>query len=185
VITSTQLRVGMLVLYNGKPHRVATVMHRTPGNLRGFVQAKLVNIESGSNQEIRFSTDDKMEKAVLDEHKLQFSYKSADMYHFMNTESYEMIELSAEVLGDNAGYLIDGMTITAEYFQGRVVGIQPPMFVELAVKETTPNIKGAAVQNTSKPAILETGLEIKVPPYIEEGDKVRIDTRTGDFVERV
>ena len=185
MITSTQLRVGMLVLYNGKPHRVATVMHRTPGNLRGFVQAKLVNIESGSNQEIRFSTDDKLEKAVLDEHKLQFSYKSADMYHFMNTESYEMIELSAEVLGDNAGYLIDGMMITAEYFQGRVVGIQPPMFVELAVKETTPNIKGAAVQNTSKPAILETGLEIKVPPYIEEGDKVRIDTRTGDFVERV
>jgi len=185
VITSTQLRVGMLVLYNGKPHRVATVMHRTPGNLRGFVQAKLVNIESGSNQEVRFSTDDKMERAVLDEHKLQFSYKSADTYHFMNTESYEMIELSGEILGDNAGYLIDGMMITAEYFQGRVVGIQPPMFVELAVKETTPNIKGAAVQNTSKPAILETGLEIKVPPYIEEGDKVRIDTRTGDFVERV
>ena len=185
MITSTQLRVGMLVLYNGKPHRVATVMHRTPGNLRGFVQAKLVNIESGSNQEVRFSTDDKMEKAVLDEHKLQFSYKSADTYHFMNTESYEMIELTGEVLGDNAGYLIDGMMITAEYFQGRVVGIQPPMFVELAVKETTPNIKGAAVQNTSKPAILETGLEIKVPPYIEEGDKVRLDTRTGEFVERV
>ena len=126
MITSTQLRVGMLVLYNGKPHRVATVMHRTPGNLRGFVQAKLVNIESGSNQEVRFSTDDKMEKAVLDEHKLQFSYKSADTYHFMNTESYEMIELTGEVLGDNAGYLIDGMMITAEYFQGRVVGIQPP-----------------------------------------------------------
>ena len=185
MITSTQLRVGMLVLYNGKPHRVATVMHRTPGNLRGFVQAKLVNIESGSNQEVRFSTDDKMERAVLDEHKLQFSYKSADTYHFMNTESYEMIELSGEILGDNAGYLIDGMMITAEYFQGRVVGIQPPMFVELAVKETTPNIKGAAVQNTSKPAILETGLEIKVPPYIEEGDKVRLDTRTGEFVERV
>ena len=185
MITSTQLRVGMLVLYNGKPHRVATVMHRTPGNLRGFVQAKLVNIESGSNQEVRFSTDDKMERAVLDEHKLQFSYKSADTYHFMNTESYEMIELSGEILGDNAGYLIDGMMITAEYFQGRVVGIQPPMFVELAVKETTPNIKGAAVQNTSTPAILETGLEIKVPPYIEEGDKVRLDTRTGEFVERV
>ena len=185
MITSTQLRVGMLVLYNGKPHRVATVMHRTPGNLRGFVQAKLVNIESGSNQEVRFSTDDKMERAVLDEHKLQFSYKSTDTYHFMNTESYEMIELSGEILGDSAGYLIEGMMITAEYFQGRVVGIQPPMFVELAVKETTPNIKGAAVQNTSKPAILETGLEIKVPPYIEEGDKVRLDTRTGEFVERV
>jgi elongation factor P len=103
----------------------------------------------------------------------------------MNTETYEMIELSADVLGENAGYLTEGMTITAEYFQGRVVGIEPPMFVELAVKETTPNIKGAAVQNTSKPAILETGLEIKVPPYIEEGDRVRVDTRTGEFVERL
>lgn len=185
MLSSTQLKVGTLVLYNGKPHRVATVMHRTPGNLRGFVQAKLVNIENGSNQEVRFSTDDKLERAVLDEHKLQFSYKAADAYHFMNTESYEMVELSGDVLGENAGYLTEGMMITAEYFQGRVVGIDPPMFVELKVVETTPNIKGAAVQNTSKPAVLETGLEIKVPPYIEEGDRVKVDTRTGEFVERL
>ena len=185
VLSSTQLKVGTLVLYNGKPHRVATVMHRTPGNLRGFVQAKLVNIENGSNQEVRFSTDDKLERAVLDEHKLQFSYKAGDAYHFMNIESYEMVELSGDVLGENAGYLTDGMMITAEYFEGRVVGIDPPMFVELKVTETTPNIKGAAVQNTSKPAKLETGLEIKVPPYIEEGDRVKVDTRTGEFVERL
>ena len=185
LIAATGLRVGFLVLYNGKPCRVATVMHRTPGNLRGFVQAKLVDIVTGSNQEIRFSTDDKLERAVLDEHKLQFSYKGGDSYNFMNTESYEMVELSSEVLGDNAGYLTEGMMITASYFDGRVVGIEPPMFVELKVTETTPNIKGAAVQNTSKPAILETGLEIKVPPYIEEGDRVKVDTRTGEFSERL
>jgi elongation factor P len=161
------------------------MMHRTPGNLRGFVQAKLVNIETGSNQEIRFATDDKLERVNLDEHKLQFSYKAGDDYHFMNQESYEMIELSGEVLGDNAGYLTEGMVISAQYFEGRVVGIDPPMFVQLKVTETTPNIKGAAVQNTNKPAILESGLEIKVPPYIEEGDVVKIDTRTGAFVERV
>jgi elongation factor P len=149
------------------------------------VQAKLVNIETGSNQEIRFATDDKLERAVLDEHKLQFSYKAGDDYHFMNTESYEMVELSKDVLGENTGYLIEGMVISAQYFEGRVVGIDPPMFVELKVTETTPNIKGAAVQNTSKPAILETGLEIKVPPYIEEGDRVKLDTRTGEFVERL
>ncbi len=185
MIAATALRVGFLVLYNGKPCRVSTVMHRTPGNLRGFVQAKLVDIVTGSNQEIRFSTDDKLERAVLDEHKLQFSYKGGDNFNFMNTESYEMVELSAEVLGDNAGYLTEGMMITASYFDGRVVGIEPPMFVELRVTETTPNIKGAAVQNTSKPAILETGLEIKVPPYIEEGDRVKVDTRTGEFSERL
>ncbi len=185
MIVATQLRVGNLVLYNGKPHRVAAMQHRTPGNLRGFVQAKLVNIENGSNQEVRFATDEKLEKAQLDQHKLQFSYKAGDEFNFMNQESYEMIALARDVLGDSAGYLTDGMVITADYWEGRVVGIEPPMFVELEVKETTPNIKGAAVQNTNKPAILETGLEIKVPPYIEEGDRVKVDTRTGEFVERV
>ena len=185
MIAATQLRVGNLILYNGKPHRVATMVHRTPGNLRGFVQAKLVNIENGSNQEVRFSSEEKVEKAQLDEHTLQFSYKAGDEFHFMNTDSYEMMSLSREVLGDAAGFLTEGMVITANYWQGKVVGIEPPMFVELEVKETTPNIKGAAVQNTSKPAIMETGLEIKVPPYIEQGDRVKVDTRTGEFVERV
>jgi elongation factor P len=185
VIAATQMKVGMLIMYNGKPHRVSAVVHRTPGNLRGFVQATLVNIENGSKNENRFSSEEKVERAMLDEHNLQFSYKAGDDYHFMNTESYEMAELSKDVLGDNVGYLVDGMMITALYWEGRVVGIEVPMFVELTVAETTPNIKGAAVQNTAKPAILETGLEIKVPPYIENGDRVRIDTRTGDFVERV
>jgi len=185
MIVATQLRVGNLVIYNGKPHRVAAMQHRTPGNLRGFVQAKLVNIENSSNHDVRFATDDKLEKAQLDQHKLQFSYKAGDEFHFMNQESYEMIPLDRDVLGDNAGYMVEGMVITADYWEGKVVGIEPPMFVELEVKETTPNIKGAAVQNTNKPAILETGLEIKVPPYIEEGDRVKVDTRTGEFVERL
>lgn len=185
MMPATDIRVGYLIIYNGKPHRVATMQHRTPGNLRGFVQAKLVNIETGSNQEVRFSSEEKVEKAQLDEHNLQFSYKAADEFHFMNTESYDMISLSREVLGDAAGYLTEGMQITASYWDGKVVGIDPPMFVELEVTETTPNIKGAAVQNTSKPAILETGLEIKVPPYIEQGNRVKVDTRTGEFVERV
>jgi elongation factor P len=185
VIAATQLRVGYLVMHNGKPHRVTAMVHRTPGNLRGFVQATLVNIESGSKTDHRFSSEEKVERATLDEHTLQYSYRAGDEFHFMNTDSYEMIALSKEVLGDNVGYLTEGMMITAEYFQGRVVGIDVPMFVELTVKETTPNIKGAAVQNTSKPAIMETGLEIKVPPYVEEGNRVRIDTRTGEFVERM
>ncbi len=185
MIPATSIRVGYLILYNGKPHRVATMQHRTPGNLRGFVQAKLVNIENGSNQEVRFSSEEKVEKAQLDEHSLQFSYKAGDEYHFMNTETYDMIALPADVLGEAAGYLTEGMQIIASYWQGKVVGIEPPMFVELEVKDTTPNIKGAAVQNTDKPAILETGLEIKVPAYIEPGNRVKVDTRTGAFVQRV
>lgn len=185
MIAATQLRVGNLVIYNGKPHRVTAMVHRTPGNLRGFVQATLVNIENGAKNEYRFSSEEKVERASLDEHTLQYSYKGGDTYNFMNTESYEMIELDKDVLGENAGYLKEGMQINAQYFNGKVVGIEVPMFVELVVKETTPNIKGAAVQNTSKPAIMETGIEIKVPPYIEEGNVVKIDTRTGEFVQRM
>jgi elongation factor P len=185
MISATQLRVGNIILHNGKPHRVTAMVHRTPGNLRGFVQATLVNIENGSKNEHRFSSEDKVERATLEEHKLQFSYRAGDEFHFMNTESYEMMSLDKDILGDAVGYLLEGMVISAMYFEGRVVGIEVPMFVEMTVKETTPNIKGAAVQNTSKPAILETGLEVKVPPYIEEGNRVKVDTRTGEFVERV
>lgn len=185
MIAATQIRVGNLILHNGKPHRVAQMVHRTPGNLRGFVQAKLVNIENGSTQEVRFSSEDKVEKAQLETHSLQFSYQAGDEFHFMNEESYEMIALERDVLGDAAGYLTDGTVITANYWDGKVVGIEPPMFVELEVVETTPSIKGAAIQNTSKPATLSTGIEIKVPPYIEPGDRVKVDTRTGEFVERL
>jgi elongation factor P len=185
VIDATKIKVGNVIMHNGKPHRVTNVVHVTPGNWRGMVQTRLVNIETGSNTEHRFRSEDKVEKANLEEHNLQFSYRAGDDFNFMNTENYEMVSLSAEVLGDNTGYLIEGMMIEAQYFEGRVVGVEVPMFVELTVTDTTPNIKGAAVQNTSKPAIVETGLEIKVPPYIEPGNRVKIDTRTGEFVERV
>jgi len=185
VISATQIKVGMVIMHNNKPHRVTNVMHVTPGNWRGMVQTRLVNVETGTNTEHRFRSEDKVERAIMEQHSLQFSYRAGDAYHFMNTESYEMIELPADVLGDAVNYLVEGMVITADYFQGRVVGVEVPMFVELGVTETTPHIKGAAVQNTSKPAILETGYEIKVPPYIEVGNRVKIDTRTGEFVERV
>lgn len=185
MIAATQLKVGNVIMHNGKPHRVTNVLHVTPGNWRGMVQTRLVNIETGSNTEHRFRSEDKVERANMESHNLQFSYRAADEFNFMNTESYEMVPLHQDVLGEATGYLTEGMMLEAMYFEGRVVGVEVPMFVELEVKETTPNIKGAAVQNTSKPAIMETGLEIKVPPYIEIGDRVKIDTRTGNFVERM
>ena len=114
-----------------------------------------------------------------------FLYVQGDEFHFMNTESYEMISLDRDVLGDATGFLTDGLVITANYWEGKVVGIEAPMFVELEVIETPPSIKGAAVHNTSKPAVLSTGLEIKVPAYIEPGNRVKVDTRTGEFVERL
>lgn len=185
MVAATQLKVGMVIMHNGKPHRVTSVIHVTPGNWRGMVQTKLVNVETGSNAEHRFRSEDKVDKANLEEHQLQFSYRAGDEYHFMNIENYEMVSLSKEVLGENAGYLIEGIVIEAMYYEGRVVGIEPPMFIELTVADTTPNIKGAAVQNSAKPAVMETGLEIKVPSYVEVGNRVKIDTRTGEFVERL
>ena len=185
MIAATQLKIGMVIMHNGKPHRVTNVLHVTPGNWRGMVQTRLVNIESGSNAEHRFRSEDKVVKANMEQHSLQYSYRAGDTFHFMNTESYEMVALHADVLGDNVGYLTEGMMIEAMYYEGRVVGIEVPMFIELEVRETTPNIKGAAVQNTAKPAIMVTGLEMKVPSYVEVGDHVKIDTRTGGFVERV
>jgi elongation factor P len=184
VIAATQLKVGMVIMHNGKPHRVTNVLHVTPGNWRGMVQTRLVNIETGSNTEFRFRSEDKVERANLDQHSLQYSYRAGDDYHFMNTESYEMMSLHNDVLGDAVGYLTEGMVIEALYFNGKVVGIEVPMFVELAVTETTPTIKGATAAASPKPATLETGLEIKVPQYINVGDRVKVDTRTGEFLER-
>lgn len=184
MIAATQLKVGMVIMHNGKPHRVTNVLHVTPGNWRGMVQTRLVNIETGSNTEHRFRSEDKVDRATLEQHKLQFSYRAGDDFNFMNTETYEMVALPADVLGDTVGYLTEGMVIEAQYFEGRVVGVEPPMFVELTVTDTTPNIKGATAAASPKPATMETGLEIRVPQYINVGDRVKIDTRTGEFIER-
>ena len=184
-IPATQIKVGNVIMHNGKPHRVTNVLHVTPGNWRGMVQTRLVNIETGSNAEHRFRSEDKVEHANMEHHSLQFSYQGGNDYTFMNTESYEMIALSSEVLGDAVNYMIADITIEALYFEGRVVGVEVPNFIELKVVETTPSLRGATAAASPKPAKLETGLEIKVPQYVQTGDKVKIDTRTDEFIERV
>jgi elongation factor P len=183
-ISATQVKVGMIIMHNGKPHRVTKVLHVTPGNWRGMVQTRLVNIESGTNTEHRFRSEDQVDQAPMEQHQLQFSYRAGDEFHFMNNETYEMMSLHQDVLGDAVYYLIDGMEIQALYFEGRVVGIEVPNFIDMAVVETQPAMKGATAAASPKPAKLETGLEIRVPQYIEVGDRVRIDTRTDEFIER-
>jgi len=184
-IQATQMKVGMVIMHNGKPHRVTNLLHVTPGNWRGMVQTRLVNIETGANTEHRFRSEDRVDQAQMEQHKLQYSYRAADDFHFMNTETYEMTMLPLDVLGDAANYVLEGMEIEALYFEGRVVGIEVPIFVELTVTETQPALKGATAAASPKPAILETGLQIRVPQYINIGDKVKVDTRTDEFIERV
>ena len=184
MIAATQLRVGMTILYNGEPYRVVSVQHITPGNWRGMVQTKLKNLKTGSSAENRFRSDDKLEKAHLDQHEMEYLYNSGTDYYFMNTENYEQVSLSSEELGDNVYYLIANVKFMVDFYEGKPVGIEPPQVVELKVVDTAPNLKGATVTNTLKPATMETGLVVNVPAFINVGEKLRIDTTDGKYIER-
>jgi elongation factor P len=184
MLSGTQIRVGMTILFNGAPHKVMSVQHMTPGNKRGLVQTKLRNLTTGLGIENRFRSDDKVERAVLEQHEMEFLYESAGEYVFMNTESYEQTQLSAEALGDNVYYLIPNVKFSVEYFEGKPVGVEPPKVVEMKVTDTQPNMKGATASSSAKPATLETGLVVNVPPFIETGEVIRVDTGEGKYIER-
>jgi elongation factor P len=185
VIAATQIKVGMVILHDGKPCRVTNVLHVTPGNWRGMVHAKMVNLMTGTQVEHRFRSEDKVERAELDHHPLQYLYRSGDDFTFMNTENYEMVNVSSDSLGDAVQYLTEGMTVEVSYFNGKPVAVDLPMFVELEIVETDPVLRGATVSSSPKPAKLNTGLMTKVPQHMSIGDRVKIDTRDGSFVERV
>lgn len=185
MISATQIKVGMVILHDGKPCRVTGVLHVTPGNWRGMVHAKMVNLMTGTQVEYRFRSEDKVDRADLDHHPLQYLYRSGDDFTFMNTDSYEMVNVSADTLGDALNYLTEGMMVEVSYFNGKPVAVDLPMFVELEIVETDPVLKGATVSSSPKPAKLNTGLMTKVPQHMSIGDRVKIDTRDGSFVERV
>ena len=184
MIQATQLKRGMCIKHDNDLYRVVDAQHKTPGNLRGLVQAKIRHLKSGSIIEHRFRSVDMVERAVLDETEMEFLYQDGDMYHFMNNQSFEQIGLSADVLGDAVPYLIPNIRLKIELYEDRPVGIELPLTVEMKVVETEPAIKGASVSNQNKPARMETGLVVNVPPFIAEGDVIRIDTSSGAYVER-
>src|SRR5215470_11888891 len=163
MIPATQLRSGTLIIYNGELHRVHDVVHKTPGNLRGFVQAKMRNLRSGSMNEHRFGSTDRVEKASLDEREMEYLYSDAAGHHFMDQENYDQVALSDE---------------------GIPVGIELPNIVTLKVVETQPGMKGATASASYKPATLETGLQVMVPQFVEAGTKIKIDTRDDSYLER-
>jgi elongation factor P len=184
MIAATQLRPGMVVKFNKELHTVFSMVHRTPGNLRGFVQAKMRNIRSGSMIEHRFSSEDKVERIALEEHEMEFLYEDGEFYHFMNTETYEQIQLTTANLGDNTQYLIPNLKVNVEFYEGSPISVELPPSVEMVVKETEPGLKGATVSNVTKPAKMDTGLIVQVPPFINEGDRIRVSTTDGSYLER-
>ncbi|HET7746616.1 MAG TPA: elongation factor P [Vicinamibacteria bacterium] len=184
MIQATQLKRGMCIKHDNDLYKVFEAQHKTPGNLRGMVQARLRHLKSGSIIEHRFRSVDMVERAMLDETEMESLYRDGDMYHFMNAETYEQIGLSDEVLGDAVQYLIPNIKLKVEMYEGRPVGIELPLTVEMTVVETEPAIKGASVSNVGKPAKMETGMVVQVPAFISEGDRIRIDTATGSYIER-
>jgi len=182
---ATQIKVGNIILHNGKPYRVSSVMHVTPGNWRGMVQTKLVDVMSGNATEHRFRSEDKVDLADFETHKLKYMYRAGDMFHFMNVENYEMIEMSLAAIGDVVNFLVEENELTVSYFNGRPIAVEPPLFVELAVTMTEPMAKGATQSASPKPATLETGHKLRVPQYVQIGDRIKVDTRDGSFIERV
>src|SRR5580693_9615895 len=156
MIAATQLRPGMVVKWNGDLFSIFKMEHRTPGNLRGFVQVKMRKLSSGTMMEHRFSSEDRVEKALLDEQEMEYLYDDGEYYYFMNTENYEQMHLMKDLLGDATQYLIPQLKVQVEFYEGKPMGVELPATVDLTVVETEPGLKGATVSNVTKPAKMET-----------------------------
>ena len=181
---ANDIRKGQVLKIDGQLFSVLEYAHRTPGNLRAFVQVKLRNLRNGVQSDSRYSSTDDVERVTLDTRQMQFLYHDAAGYHFMDLESYEQVALSDDVLGDTMHYIVPEGTVQMEWYDGRPVGIELPAAVDLKVVETAPGIKGATASAQRKPATLETGLTVQVPPFINEGERVRVSTEDGSYLER-
>jgi elongation factor P len=182
---ATRIRKGNLLLFDGNLCRVIDMHHITPGNKRAHVQCKLRDIRNGRLVDHKFRAEEDVERASLDEREMQFLYKDGDFYCFMDTTSYEQLSLSAELLGDQALYLLPESLINIEFYDVSPVGVHLPLTVDLKVADTVPGIKGATAAAQVKPATMQTGLVVTVPSFVNEGDTIRINTETGEYLSRV
>ena len=184
LVTATQLRVGMVVMYNNDLHRLMELTHVTPGNWRGFVRTKLRNLRSGLQTEHRFRSEDKVDRITLEQIEMEYLYQSGDDFFFMNSENYDQLSLTKDALGDSVSYLIPNLKITVDYHESEPVGISLPKTVDLQITDTPPGMKTATVTNELKAATTETGLVVRVPSFIGVGETIRVDTETGAYVSR-
>jgi elongation factor P len=183
-IAATQLRPGMVVKFNNDLFSIFKMEHRTPGNLRGFVQVKMRNFKSGTMIEHRFSSEDRVEKASLDEQEMEYLYDDGEYFYFMNTTTFEQMHLIKDLLGDATNFLVPNLKVNVEFYEGKPISVELPATVDLTVVETEPGIKGASVSNVTKAAKTETGLVVQVPPFINEGEKIRVSTSESAYQAR-
>jgi elongation factor P len=181
---ANNIRKGNILKLNHELYRVLSMDHITPGNWRAMIQTKLRNLRDGTQTEIRFRSEDEVEKVALDTRMMQYLYSDGAGYHFMDTDTYEQVAVPAEVLGDAVQYLVPDAVIKMEWYGGRPVGIELPAAVDLRVTETAPGIRDATASAQRKPATVETGLVVQVPPFIEQGEVIRVSTLDGTYLER-
>ena len=184
MVKATQLRPGMVIQFEGDLYTVFTVDHRTPGNKRGAMATRLRNLKTGAIIDYRFRAEEFVERAILDEIEYEFLYADGEGWHFMNVENFEQIHLGREVLGDAVDYLLPGIHLKLEFHEGKPLGAILPDTVDMTVTDTEPTVQKATASAVMKPAKLETGLVINVPPFINNGDRVRVDTSEGRYVQR-
>jgi len=185
MIAANHVRPGMIIEFEGNVYQVMESIHRTPGNLRAFMQVKMRNLKNGNQVEQRFGTSDRVEKVQLDQQKMQYLYKEGDDYHFMNTENYEQTHLTNIELGDAANFLLPETVIDVQFYEGKPITVQLPKTMEFKVIEAEPSVKKQTASASYKSAVIETGLTIKVPAFVGEGDVIKIDTETHEYIERV
>jgi elongation factor P len=181
---ANDLRKGQAIKYNGNIAIVLDVQHRTPGNLRAFVQAIIRYINTGKSADVRFGSTDKVELVDVSRTQLEFSYKDNSGFHFMDPETYDTITLNENLLGEAKDYLVENLKVEVLYTEGRPVQVELPSSVQLKVLEAPEGLRGDTASNVTKPAILETGKTVNVPLFINEGELIKIDTRTGAYMGR-
>jgi elongation factor P len=184
-VKATQLRPGMVIQHEGQLFTVFSTDHRTPGNKRGSMQTRMKNLRTGAIIDYRFRAEEFIERAILDEIEFEYLYNEGDDFHFMNTETYEQMQLSREELGETVYYLIPNTVVKVEFFEDKAIGVDLPDTMELRVVQTEPTLQKATASAVGKPATLETGLVVQVPPFVNEGDRIKVDTSEARYVQRV
>ena len=184
MITAGDFRNGATFEMDGQVVQIIEFQHVKPGKGAAFVRTKIRNVITGAVVERTFNPTDKYPLAFIDRKEMQYLYKDGDLYYFMDLETYEQIPISGDVLSDNFKFVTENLTCKVLSYKGKVFGVEPPFFIDLEVIKTDPGFAGNTATNTLKPATLETGAEIRVPLFINEGDRIRVDTRTGEYMER-
>ncbi len=183
-IQATALRKGTSIIYEGTPYRVLEFAHRTPGNKRGFVQTKLRNLLDGTQRAVKFSTNDSVQRAIVEAREMDYLYREGDAGVFMDTETYDQLTIGAEMFADASPWLTEGVRLIVEVLDGRPIGLKLPKTVEIGIKDTEPVVKGQKAAKSNKPATLDNGVTFQVPTFLEPGDRIRVDPEELLYVER-